>query len=202
MVSGDRPRSTRSSTRNASIASGIEARVSDSRPLMRDHRQRPVRGGNTYISADRPQDHRRVIAPPAGAPRPPPAPRHRHPRRRASPPARVVRSSGREQRGFGRRSAADHPLADHDVRVGVRRHLREVRHAQHLVVAAQRAQPLAQGRRVPAADPGIDLVEDEERRLVGRGQHDLQRQRQPARLAARRDSRRAAAVARRRSART
>ena len=100
-----------------------------------------------------------------------------------------VRSSGPSRVASRRRSPAGLPLADHDVRVGVRGNLREVRHAQHLVVAAQGPEALPQRRCVPAADPGVDLVEDEERRLVGRGQHDLQRQRQPAGLTSRRDSR-------------
>ena len=39
-----------------------------------------------------------------------------------------------------------------------------------------------------AADPGVHLVEDEHRRLVGRRQHHLERQRQPARLPAGRDA--------------
>ncbi len=72
-------------------------------------------------------------------------------------------------------------LADQDVRIRVGRDLGHVTDAQDLVMLGEGTQPLPQGRGVPAADPGIDLVEDEERRLVSRRKHDLQREREAAR---------------------
>ena len=78
-------------------------------------------------------------------------------------------------------------LADHDVRIRVRGDLRQMRDAEHLMIPAQRAKPLPQRRCIAAADASVDLVEHEQWRFVGRGQDDLERQRQPAGLAARRD---------------
>jgi len=52
------------------------------------------------------------------------------------------------------------------------------------VIPAQRAKPLPERRCIAAADASVDLVEHEQWRFVGRGQDDLERQREPADLAA------------------
>ena len=79
---------------------------------------------------------------------------------------------------------SDLVLRHEHVRVGERRDLREVRHAEHLVMAAQgRERAPDRGARL-AADPGVDLVEHERRRRLG--QHDAQRQHRARQLAARR----------------
>ena len=86
--------------------------------------------------------------------------------------------------------------------VGVGGDLRQVGHAQDLVAPGERPQAPPDRIRAPAADPAVDLVEDERRRGVGRGQHLLDRQRDPA--TARRPTRSgpAAGPARRGSGRT
>ena len=58
-------------------------------------------------------------------------------------------------------------FVDPEVRRGQRGDLRQVRDADHLAVARQRAKPLADGARRVAADPGVDLVEHQ-RRLAAR----------------------------------
>ena len=52
-------------------------------------------------------------------------------------------------------------LVDPEVRVGQRGDLRQVGDADHLALGAQRAQPLAHRAGRVAADPGVDLVEDQ-----------------------------------------
>ena len=51
-------------------------------------------------------------------------------------------------------------LGHPEVRIGERRDLRQVGHAEHLPARAQRLQQRADGRRDRAADAGVDLVED------------------------------------------
>ena len=113
----------------------------------------------------------------------------RRPRRRASrralprapgPPARAARSRcGRASTRLPTWTCASAKAAICG---------RWVTHSTWWIAASARSRsPSAVG--VPAADPGVDLVEDEERRVVGRREHDLERQREAARLAARRDAR-------------
>ena len=65
--------------------------------------------------------------------------------------------------------------------------LRQVGHAQDLVAAGERPQAPPDRIGAAAADPRVDLVEDERRRVVGLGQDLLDRERDPAHLAAGRD---------------
>ena len=62
-----------------------------------------------------------------------------------------------------------------------------MRHAQDLVTAGQGPQAPTDRVRTPSADPRVDLVEDEDRRLVRLGQDLLDRERDPRQLAAGRD---------------
>ena len=64
-------------------------------------------------------------------------------------------------------SVAPPCLLHHDLRVGERRHLREVGDAQHLVRAAQRRERAPDREAGLAADPGVDLVEHQRRRRFG-----------------------------------
>ena len=75
-------------------------------------------------------------------------------------------------------------LVHDDVAVGERRHLRQVRHDQHLRVAGQLGQPPADLDGGLAADSGVDLVEDEDRHRAGLGERDLDGQHDPRELAA------------------
>ena len=77
-------------------------------------------------------------------------------------------------------------LADRPVMPGVTGHLRQVRHANDLVRLPERRQLLAQHVAEPAADVGVDLVEDQRAQLVVARQHGLQCQHRPRQLAARR----------------
>ena len=75
-------------------------------------------------------------------------------------------------------------LADHPLAAGVAGHLGQVGHADDLVVPSQLGQRLAQGRAQPAADAGVDLVEDQRRHAVDGREHRLGGQRHPRELAA------------------
>ena len=75
-------------------------------------------------------------------------------------------------------------LGHHQVPVGVRRHLRQVGDDEHLGDLGQPGQPAADLHRGAAADPGVDLVEDEGRDRVRPGEHHLQREHHPGQLAA------------------
>ena len=76
---------------------------------------------------------------------------------------RSVSSSGRDG---GPRPAALDLLADDPLVAGVAGHLGQVGHADDLVVPGQLGERLAQRRAEPAADAGVDLVEDERRDAV------------------------------------
>ena len=76
----------------------------------------------------------------------------------------------------------DFVLRHQHLRVGEGGDLREVRHAQHLVLPAQRRQRAPDRGPGLAADPRVDLVEDEGRRRLR--QHDAQREHRPRELAA------------------
>ena len=67
--------------------------------------------------------------------------------------------------------------------------LGQVRDDQHLVVPRERPQAPPDRIRGAAADPRVDLVEHERRRVVRRGEDLLDRQRDAAQLPARRDLR-------------
>ena len=69
-------------------------------------------------------------------------------------------------------------LADHPLSVGVAGHLGQVGHADDLVMPSQLGERLAQGRAQPAADAGVDLVEDQRRHAVDAREHGLDGQRQ------------------------
>ena len=75
-------------------------------------------------------------------------------------------------------------LCHHDVPVGERRDLGQVGDHEHLGGAGQRGEPAADLDRGLAADPGVDLVEDERRHRAGAGQRDLEGQHHPGQLAA------------------
>ena len=75
-------------------------------------------------------------------------------------------------------------LVDDDVPVGERGDLGQVGDDQHLPVARQPGQPATDLDRRPAADAGVDLVEDQRGHRVGAGQAHLQRQHDPGQLAA------------------
>jgi hypothetical protein len=71
------------------------------------------------------------------------------------------------------------------VPIGERRHLRKVRHDQHLVLAGQPGQPPADlDRRLPA-DPGVDLVEHQRGWAADAGEHDLDGEHHARQLTAR-----------------
>ena len=76
-------------------------------------------------------------------------------------------------------------LAYDDVAVGERRHLGQVGHDEDLGRPGQRGEPAADLDRRLAADPGVDLVEDERGHRPGVGQRDLDGQHHPGQLAAR-----------------
>jgi hypothetical protein len=69
------------------------------------------------------------------------------------------------------------------VAVGVGGDLGQVGDDQHLVAAGQLGQAAADGGGGAAADPGVDLVEDQGRGAVDRGQHDPQGEHDPGQLA-------------------
>ena len=128
-----------------------------------------------------------------GAPAPPPAaPPRAHgpcpsrPARRASAPvhrpAHPRPTCGRGC-GPGRRRPG---LVDEQVPVGVCRDLRQVCHDHHLVPRRKAGQPAADLHRRPAADTGVDLVEDHGRHRVRAGQRDLEREHHARQLPARR----------------
>ena len=75
-------------------------------------------------------------------------------------------------------------LADEVMPVGARRHLRRVRHRQHLHAAREPREPHADRVGHRAADAGVDLVEHQRRRRAAVGQHDLERQQEARQLAA------------------
>ena len=80
-------------------------------------------------------------------------------------------------------------LGDPVVGVGVGGDLGQVRDAQDLVASGEGPQAAPDRVRAAPADPRVDLVEDEDGRLVGLGQDALDRQRDARQLAARRDPR-------------
>ena len=86
-------------------------------------------------------------------------------------------------------------LADAVVRVALRGDLRQVGHAQHLALRAERAQFLADDLGDGAADAGIDFVEHHRRHGIQAERGDFDRQRDARQFAARGDlaQRRAAA---------
>ena len=71
--------------------------------------------------------------------------------------------------------------------VGARRNLRQVGHAQDLPPRAETLEQAADGRRHGAADPDVDLVENQCRRPGRHREHDLDRQRETRQLASGRD---------------
>ncbi len=119
------------------------------------------------------------------------APR-RAPGRSRTPPGRPAcaraPAPGPRRRARCRSEVVTSPSLDfahHDVPVGERRDLGQVGDHHHLGGAGQHRQPAADLDRGLAADPGVDLVEDERRHRVGAGQHHLERQHHPGQLAAR-----------------
>ena len=76
-------------------------------------------------------------------------------------------------------------LAHHQVLVGPRGDLRQVRDHQHLVPLRHLRERRAHLRPDLAADPLIHLVEDQRRDRVVPHEHDLEREHQPRQLAAR-----------------
>ena len=78
-------------------------------------------------------------------------------------------------------------LGDPVVGVGMGRDLRQVGDAQHLVATREGPQAAPDRVGAPPADPGVDLVEDEDGRVVGLGEDALDRQRDARQLAARGD---------------
>ena len=81
-----------------------------------------------------------------------------------------------ELTGLGDGSPVDGALADDDVDVGVCRDLCEVVIGHHLVMRAQRPQPLTDRGRIPPPTPASTSSSDEQGRLVGGREHDLQRE--------------------------
>ena len=75
-----------------------------------------------------------------------------------------------------------HGLLHHDLRVGERRHLREVRDAQHLVARPERREQTPDRDPGLTADPGVDLVEHQRRRRLR--EHHARRQHRTGELAA------------------
>ena len=119
------------------------------------------------------------------------AARGRGPARCRTPPCPAsIRDSSRSRSsasrtvrpGGGDRAVAG--LLDHDVPVGVRRDLGQVGDHQHLGVRASWASRRPTSTAARAADPGVDLVEDERRHRAGAGQRHLERQHHPGQLAA------------------
>ena len=106
------------------------------------------------------------------------------------------RCFGVEQLHRALRDAVAGGLADAIVRVALRGDLRQVGHAQHLALLAERAQLLPDDVGDRAADAGIDLVEHHRRHRVHAQRGDLDRQRDARQLAAGSDlaQRRAAAA--------
>src|SRR3990172_968114 len=88
----------------------------------------------------------------------------------------------RAHRGESPSAALD--FLDAEVLMAVGGQLRQVGDAQHLVVARQAPQLLPHDAADAPADPLIDLVEDQSRRLVGASQDALQAEHQARRLAA------------------
>ncbi len=66
-----------------------------------------------------------------------------------------------QELGVRDRAAAGLTLRDRQLRVGEGRHLREMRHTQHLVLTSQRGQRPPDGGARFSADTGVDLVEHE-----------------------------------------
>jgi hypothetical protein len=77
-----------------------------------------------------------------------------------------------------RRYGAALPLSllDHEVPMGHRRDLRQVGHDYDLMVARDRNELSGDTMRDGAADPGVDLVEDEGRSAIRVGERGLERQ--------------------------
>ena len=75
----------------------------------------------------------------------------------------------------------------HEMRCGLRRHLRQMRDAKHLVAAPQLAHARPNLHRDFATDVGVDLIEDQQRHGVVLRQYALHRKHHARDLAARRD---------------
>ena len=90
---------------------------------------------------------------------------------------------------LGDRPAVALALGDPVVGIGVRRDLGQVGDAQDLVPAGEGPQAPPDRVRAATADPRVDLVEDEDRRLVRLGQDALDGQGDPRQLPARGDPR-------------
>ena len=88
---------------------------------------------------------------------------------------------------LGHRATVTLALDDPVLGVGVGRDLGQMGHAQDLVAPREGPQAAPDRVRAPTADPRVDLVEDEDRRVVGLGQDALDRQRHARQLATRRD---------------
>ncbi len=101
--------------------------------------------------------------------------------------ARVARDDRRRRHGpFAGtcpvRRLRDHGLLHHDLGVGERRHLREMRHTQHLVPCTECREQASDGDAGLASDPRVDFVEHERRRRVR--EHHARRQHRARELAA------------------
>ena len=70
-------------------------------------------------------------------------------------------------------------LGHDEMRIGRRRDLRQMRDAKNLMLAAERSHLGADGIRDFAADVCVDLVEDEQRNRILRGERRFDREHQP-----------------------
>ncbi len=121
---------------------------------------------------------------------------HRHRLLAGSLGGRIAAEHGRElldplglaqRRDGGARPASFDSLADHPLVMCVAGHLGKMSHADHLMVASQLGERLAQCRAEPAADAGVDLVEDERGDAIDGREHGLGRERESGQLASRGD---------------
>ena len=88
---------------------------------------------------------------------------------------------------IGKRAAARDFLCHNEMRRRRRSDLRQVRDANHLMIAPQRLHLRADSMRDFAADVRVDLVEDEQRNRIVRGERGFDRQHQARDFAAGRD---------------
>src|SRR5439155_10412852 len=109
--------------------------------------------------------------------------------RPAEHPGQLRHALGRRERpGRGRGPSRVYALRDRDVMLGARRDQRQMRDAEHLPRPAELRELAADGLGHGAADPGVDLVEDERRAALLGGGQGLQGEHDPRQLAARGDA--------------
>ena len=95
----------------------------------------------------------------------------------------------RETREVAGHAVAIAVLGHAKVRVRMRRHLRQMRDAQHLSPRTERLQEAADGRRDCAADAAVHFVEYERRDLADFTRYHLDRERDARQLTSRCDTR-------------